>query len=162
MAARAFKPEVFFGNRSAAEDLGVEREASREIKQESPMQNAGAVLMQFYDAVKQRDMARARGFLDDNLTFVGLFETYRSADSYIATFTQLLQIVTRLDVKVIIGEGDNAAIFFELETTAPAAGTTLVAEWHQTRDGKIVRAQSAFDGRPFAALFSRTKDSTNR
>jgi hypothetical protein len=126
------------------------------------MQNAGAVLRQFYDAVQKRDMARARGFLDDDLTFVGLFETYRSADSYIATFTQLLQIVTRLDVKVIIGEGDNAAIFFELETTAPAAATTLVAEWHQTRDGKIVRAQSAFDGRPFAALFSRAKDSASR
>jgi hypothetical protein len=125
------------------------------------MQNAGAVLRQFYDAVQKRDMARARGFLDDNLTFVGLFETYRSADSYIATFTQLLQIVTRLDVKAIIGEGDNAAIFFELETTAPAAATTLVAEWHQTRDGKIVRAQSAFDGRPFAALFSRAKDSAS-
>ena len=126
------------------------------------MQNAGAVLRQFYDAVQKRDMARARGFLDDDLTFVGLFETYRSADSYIATFTQLLQIVTRLDVKVIIGEGDNAAIFFELETTAPAAATTLVAEWHQTRDGKIVRAQSAFDGRPFAAMFSRAKDSASR
>jgi len=126
------------------------------------MQNAGAVLRQFYDAVQKRDMARARGFLDDDLTFVGLFETYRSADSYIATFTQLLQIVTRLDVKVIIGEGDNAAIFFELETTAPAAATTLVAEWHQTREGKIVRAQSAFDGRPFAAMFSRAKDSASR
>lgn len=121
------------------------------------MQNAGAVLTQFYEAVEQRDMAKARGYLDDNLTFVGLFETYPNADSYIATFAQLLQIVTRLDVKVIIGEGDNAAIFFELETTAPAAGRTLVAEWHQTKNGKIVRAQSAFDGRLFAPMFAGTK-----
>lgn len=121
------------------------------------MENAGIILRDFYEAVKQRDLVKARGYLDDNLTFVGLFETYRNADSYIATFTQLLQIVTRLDVKVIIGQGGNAAIFFELETTAPAAATTLVAEWHQTKDGKIVRAQSAFDGRPFAAMFSGAK-----
>lgn len=121
------------------------------------MENAGIILRDFYEAVKQRDLVKARGYLDDNLTFVGLFETYRNADSYIATFTQLLQIVTRLDVKVIIGQGDNAAIFFELETTAPAAATTLVAEWHQTKEGKIVRAQSAFDGRPFAAMFSGAK-----
>jgi hypothetical protein len=121
------------------------------------LENAGIILRDFYEAVKQRDLVKARGYLDDNLTFVGLFETYRNADSYIATFTQLLQIVTRLDVKVIIGQGDNAAIFFELETTAPAAATTLVAEWHQTKDGKIVRAQSAFDGRPFAAMFSGAK-----
>jgi hypothetical protein len=41
-----------------------------------------------------------------------------------------------------------------METTAPAAAVTLVAEWHQTRSGKIIRAHSAFDGRPFAAMFA--------
>jgi len=116
--------------------------------------NAGAVLKQYYDAVQRRDMAKARSYLDDNMTFVGLFETYPNADAYIATFTQLMNIVKRLDVKVIVGEGDNAAIFMEMETTAPAQATTLVAEWHQTRNAKIVRAQSAFDGRPFAAMFA--------
>jgi SnoaL-like protein len=118
------------------------------------VQNAGTVLRQFYDAVTQRDIARARTYLDDKMVFVGLFETYPNADAYIATFTQLMSIVTRLDVKVIVGEGDNAAIFMEMETTAPAAATTLVAEWHQVKNGKIVRAQSAFDGRPFAAMFA--------
>jgi hypothetical protein len=29
----------------------------------------------------------------------------------------------------------------------------LVAEWHQIKDGKIARVASAFDGRPFAAMF---------
>jgi hypothetical protein len=118
------------------------------------MHDAGTILRQFYDAVIARDMARARMFLDDKMVFVGLFETYPNADAYVATFTQLMSIVTRLDVKVIIGEGENAAIFIEMETTAPAAATTLVAEWHQVKNGKIVRAQSAFDGRPFAAMFA--------
>ncbi len=52
------------------------------------------------------------------------------------------------------GDGPHAAIFMEMETTAPAAAITLVAEWHRVKDGKIVRAQSAFDGRPFAAMFA--------
>ena len=116
--------------------------------------NAGTALKQFYDAVQRRDMAKARSYLDDKMIFVGLFETYQNADAYIATFTQLMNIVTRLDLKVIIGEGDNAAIFMEMETIAPAKAITLVAEWHQTRNGKIVHAQSAFDGRPFAAMFA--------
>jgi ketosteroid isomerase-like protein len=116
--------------------------------------NAGTILKQYYDAVQRRDMVKARSYLDDNMTFVGLFETYPNADAYIATFTQLMNIVKRLDVKVIVGEGDNAAIFMEMETTVPAPAITLVAEWHQTRNGKIVRAQSAFDGRPFAAMFA--------
>ena len=118
------------------------------------MENAGTVLRRFYDAVQARDMLRARSCLDDRMVFVGLFETYPNADAYIATLTQLMQIVRRLEVKVILGEGENAAIFMEMETTAPAAATTLVAEWHQVRNGKIVHARSAFDGRPFAAMFA--------
>ncbi|HET6149232.1 MAG TPA: nuclear transport factor 2 family protein [Polyangia bacterium] len=117
------------------------------------MSNAGSTLKAFYDAVLQRDMPRARTYLADDMVFVGLFETYASADAYIATFTQLMSIVARLDVKVIIGEGDDAAIFMEMVTTAPAPASTLVAEWHRVKNGKIVRAMSAFDGRPFAAMF---------
>ena len=118
------------------------------------MADAKAILSRFYDAVIQRDMVKARTFLDDEMVFVGLFETYPNADAYIKTFTQLMSIVTRLDVKTIIGDGDQAAIFMEMETAAPVAATTLVAEWHQVRSGKIVRAHSAFDGRPFAKMFS--------
>lgn len=112
------------------------------------------MLRRFYAAAQRRDMAEARGYLDENLKFVRLFATYRSAAEYIRTFTGLLQITMRLDVKKIIAEGDDAAIFFELQTRAPAEGTVLVAEWHHFSDGKIIHLESAFDGRPYAAMFS--------
>jgi ketosteroid isomerase-like protein len=118
------------------------------------MENAGTILRKYYQAVQRRDMQAARALLADDMEFVGLFETYPNADAYIATFTRLMKIVTRLEVKAIIGEGDDAAIFMEMVTTAPVEATTLVAEWHQTRNGKIVRARSVFDGRPFAAMFA--------
>ncbi len=118
------------------------------------MANCGEILGRFYDAVKHRDIAGARKFLDDNLVFIGLFETYPSAEDYLAALTGLLQVTVRLDVKKIIADGDDAAIFFELETRAPAEGTVLVAEWHQFRNGKIVHVESAFDGRPYAAMFT--------
>jgi hypothetical protein len=92
--------------------------------------------------------------LHDDLVFVGLFETYRNADDYIAAFTGLLQVTVKLDVKTIIAEGDEAAVFFELETRAPAEGVVLVAEWHKIKNGKIAHVESAFDGRPFAAMFA--------
>ncbi len=112
------------------------------------------ILTKFYDAVRARDLRAARAYLADDVVFVGLFETYRSAEHYLATLAGLLDITSRLDVQVVIADGNDAAIFFELETRAPAAATTLVAEWHQVRDGKIVHVKSAFDGRPFAAMFS--------
>jgi hypothetical protein len=118
------------------------------------MTNAGEILRQFYAAVVQRHFATARQYLADDLTFVGIFETYPSADEYMKALTGLMQITIRLEVKKIIAEGEDVAIFFELQTRAPAEATVLVAEWHQFKDGKIVRAQSAFDARPYAAMFT--------
>jgi uncharacterized protein (TIGR02246 family) len=117
------------------------------------MQNAGKTVEGFYEAVCARNMTTARTFLDPQLTFYGLFETYRSADEYLKALTGLLSITTSLEVSTIIAEGENAAVFFDLTTTAPAAARTLVAEWHIVRNGKIVQVRSAFDGRPFAAMF---------
>jgi hypothetical protein len=118
------------------------------------MSNSGNILRSFYDAVVNRDLKKARTFLSDNLVFVGLFETYPNADKYIEALTGLLTVTVRLTIKTIIAEGNEAAIFFELETKAPAAAITLVAEWHQFENGKISHVESAFDGRPFAAMFS--------
>jgi hypothetical protein len=118
------------------------------------MPNTGDILKNFYAAVMKRDLKSARNYLNDELIFLGLFDTYHSADEYIAALTKLLQITVRLDVKKIIAEGNDAAVFLELETKAPAAATTLVAEWHQVKNEKISHVESAFDGRPFAAMFA--------
>ncbi len=118
------------------------------------MSNSGEILKGFYTSVIKKDVATARSYLDDDLLFVGLFETYHNAEEYIAALTKLLQVVVRLEVKKIIAEGNDAAVFFELETKAPAEATTLVAEWHHLRNGKISRVESAFDGRPFEAMFA--------
>jgi len=120
------------------------------------MTDSGNILKQFYDAAIKRDFASARTYLADDLKFEGLFETYPSADSYIKALTGLLSITVRLDIKKIIAEGNDAAVFFELETKAPAEGTVLVAEWHQFKNGKISHVRSAFDGRPYEAMFTGT------
>ena len=111
------------------------------------------ILTNFYVAVAKRDLKEARKYLRDDLVFKGLFETYPDADSYLAALTKLLSITVRLDVRVIIAQGDDAAVFFDLETKAPVETTTFVAEWHQMKEGKIHRVQSAFDGRAFAVMF---------
>jgi len=121
------------------------------------MEDAGDILKKFYDAVIKRDLTTARSYLTDDLLFIGLFETYRSADAYIAALSGLLSVTVRLDVKKIIAQGNDAAIFFKLQTKAPAEGTVLVAEWHQFRDGRIAHVESAFDGRPYEAMFRGSK-----
>ena len=121
------------------------------------MQSAGEVARQFYQAVVKRDLTAARTFLADDLEFVGLFETYHGPQEYLTALTGLLGVTVRLDVKTVIGEGNQAAVFFELETRSPVQGTTFVAEWFQVENGKVRRVQSAFDGRLFAAMFTGGK-----
>ncbi len=114
---------------------------------------AREVVAQFYDAVVARDLVKARTFLSANLLFAGLFETYRGPDEYLNALNGLLQITIRLEVRKIVGQGDDAAIFFDLETKAPAEAKVLVAEWHRLENGKIAQVRSAFDGRPYATMF---------
>jgi quinol monooxygenase YgiN len=114
------------------------------------------ILRKFYEAVVRRDFAAAGAYLADNLEFEGVFETYRSAKHYLQTLSGLMQITVHLEVREIIAHGENAAVFFDLQTKAPAEGKVLVAEWHQLKDGKIFHVRSAFDARPYAAMFAGT------
>jgi ketosteroid isomerase-like protein len=122
------------------------------------MPGAASVVRDFYTSVVKRDLVAARTYLANDLEFVGLFETYPSADAYLGALAGLLGVTVRLDVRRIIAEGDDAAVFFVLETKAPVEATTLVAEWHQVEGGKIVHVESAFDGRVFAPMFERGKE----
>jgi len=53
------------------------------------MVNAEEALTKFYTATVKRDLALARSYLADDLIFVGLFETYHSAEEYLRAFTGL-------------------------------------------------------------------------
>jgi hypothetical protein len=117
------------------------------------METAGIILREFYAAIVSRDMTTARSYLADDMVYHGIFMDLAGADAYMAVFRSFMEFTTRLDVKLILAEGENAAVFFEMETTKPARAVTFVGEWHQTRNGKIVRARAACDGRPFASLF---------
>ena len=88
------------------------------------MPSAGKTVESFYDAVKRRDMSSARRFLDQGLVFYGLFETYRNADEYMKALTGLLAITRSLHIKTIVAQGEDAAVFFDLETSAPAEART--------------------------------------
>ncbi|HEY3739499.1 MAG TPA: nuclear transport factor 2 family protein [Bryobacteraceae bacterium] len=108
------------------------------------METAGNIVREFYAAIVNRDMAKARSYLADDMVYHGIFKMLPSA-----VFQSFMGFTTRLDGQA----GENAAIFYEMETTKPAHAVTFAGEWHQVRGGKIVSARAACDGRPFAALF---------
>ena len=120
--------------------------------------SAAKVLNAYYEAAIQRDFDRCDQLLSEKLEFRGLFRTYHSSAEYLADFKQLLLITRRLEIKSLVAQGSDAVILFELETVAPVAATTLVAEWHHISGGKIAKVQSVFDGRPFAQMIAAKAD----
>jgi ketosteroid isomerase-like protein len=117
------------------------------------METGGIVVQEFYAAIVSRDMAKARSYLADDMVYHGIFKDFPNADAYMTVFQSFMEFTTRLDVQAIFSAGESAAVFYEMETTKPMRAVTFVGEWHQIRNGKIVWARAACDGRPFSALF---------
>lgn len=115
---------------------------------------ASAVVCRFYEAIVRRDYTTARECLAPDMVYHGVFKVFSGRDAYLETFQAFMEFTTRLDVQWIAGEGADVAIFYEMETTRPQLAVTFVGEWHQVRDGLIVHARAACDGRPFISLFS--------
>jgi len=116
--------------------------------------NAEEVVMGFQAAMGKGDMRAARGFLADDLSFVGPFDRFHAAEPYLEALLQLAPMIERVDMKRMFAEGDDVALFYDLVTKTPA-GTAPCAERYSMKNGKITHIQVYFDARPFAPLMQR-------
>jgi limonene-1,2-epoxide hydrolase len=105
------------------------------------------IVERYHEAWAQKDFETARGFLRDDLDFRGPIDTFDNADDYLAALQRLAPIVTGVDLKKIVSEGNDVVVLFDLLT---AMGPAPVAEWYQVRGDRIGSVQVYFDARPFA------------
>ena len=89
----------------------------------------------FFDAWTGKDFDRARGFLHDNLSFVGPIESFSDADSYLASLRQLSGIVPGADKEHVFVDGDDVCVIYDLKTAPVPSSRTC--EWYHVRDGEI-------------------------
>ena len=98
-------------------------------------------------ALAARDFAAARRLMADDLRFEGPIDKFQRADHYLKAITGLYGMVKGVEHQATIGEGDEVAVFYLLDTPVAKAP---VAEWYTVRGGKIVHLRAYFDARPFA------------
>jgi ketosteroid isomerase-like protein len=114
--------------------------------------NASAQARQLVDefgaAFAKKDFAKARRFLDDDLSFHGPIDTFNRADDYVASITRLGAMMKGLRHEKTLVDGNEVAVFYILDT---ALGSAPVADWYTVRDGKIASIRTYFDARPFAS-----------
>jgi hypothetical protein len=115
---------------------------------------AKEVVMAYQTAMGKGDLKAARGFLAENLSFVGPLDRFSSPEPYLAALGKLAPMIKRVDMKRMFTDGDEVALFYDLVTNTPA-GTAPCAEYYRVKGDKITHIQVYFDARPFAALMGR-------
>jgi ketosteroid isomerase-like protein len=109
--------------------------------------SARQIADEFGAAFAQKDFAKARRLLQDDLTFEGPIDKFSRADDYVASITRLGTMMKGLRHQKTLADGNEVAVFYVLDT---ALGSAPVADWYTIRDGKIASIRTYFDARPFA------------
>jgi ketosteroid isomerase-like protein len=113
------------------------------------------IVERYFDAWTSTDFETARSLLHDDLDFRGPLETVEDADALLQSLQMLAQIVTGVERRGVLAEGDEVAVFYDLHTVP--IETAAVAERYTVRGGKIASIQAYFDARPFAAMFEQRR-----
>jgi len=116
--------------------------------------DAATIVESYRAALGAGDFDTARTLMQDNMTFQGPFDTFDTADQYLAATKRLASIIQRIDLKKVFVDGNDVCVLYDMVTNTPA-GTAFIGEWYQVKDGKIAALRAVFDARPFAALFGR-------
>jgi ketosteroid isomerase-like protein len=112
----------------------------------SANETAEAVVARYFAAFGSGDITTVRQLLNDNLSFVGPFDTFNNADDLIKALAALAPAVKGIEQRKVMVEGDDVATFYDMITPM---GTSPIAEWHHVKDGKIDAIRVYFDPRPF-------------
>jgi hypothetical protein len=99
-------------------------------------------------AWEAKDFGTARTHLADRLDFVGPIDTFDNADDYVEAVKGLSKIVTGTETKREFVDGDDVAVFYDLQTVV--ADASPIAEWYHVEGEKISMIRVVFDPRPFA------------
>jgi hypothetical protein len=115
------------------------------------MADAAQVADGFFTAWTTKNFDRARSLLHDDVLFEGPIDSFRDADSYVASLRQLSGIVTGAETQKVFADGDDVCVIYDLKTVPVPSSRTC--EWYRVRNGKIASVSVVFDARPFAAMF---------
>jgi ketosteroid isomerase-like protein len=118
------------------------------------MANAVEIVQSFKQALAKGDVAAARRWLHDDLSFRGPIDAFDAPEPYLAALAKLHPIVERVEVRKLFADEEDVCLLYDMVTRTPA-GTAFIAEWLTVRGERIASIRTVFDARPFAAMFGK-------
>jgi ketosteroid isomerase-like protein len=110
--------------------------------------SAAQAMNTYFTAWREKDTARLRSVLADDIDFAGPLARITGGDECAKALAGLGQITTDIVVQHVFVDGDDVLTWFDLHTTV--ADPTPVANWGHVEDGKIKRVRVTFDPRGLA------------
>src|SRR5207249_11535527 len=108
----------------------------------------------YQKALGRGDMAGARTYLHDDLSFVGPFESFQRPEPYLEALGKLHHIVERVEPRGTFADGDDVCILYDMVTNTPA-GPAFICDWYRARGDQIRSIRAVVDGRLFDPMFNR-------
>jgi hypothetical protein len=108
----------------------------------------------FFAAWTSRDERAARGFMADDMKYVGPLNSYETADALLGPLMKFAAGVKGARMIEIVVEGDRAALLYDCDLPSPV-GTLRAATFQRVEGGKITSYLQAFDATELRKLQPR-------
>ncbi|MCR8559025.1 nuclear transport factor 2 family protein [Mucilaginibacter sp. BJC16-A38] len=106
------------------------------------METAGKTVQSFLKALNDEDFKAARGYLTDDVKFVGVMGTRDGGDTYIADMEKMK---FKYSIQKVFADGGDVSVFYDINM----GGTTVFCSgWYQLQNGRINSIKVIFDPRP--------------
>jgi hypothetical protein len=116
--------------------------------------SAKDVVQSYHAAWTSGDLERARDLLADGLDFQGSIDRFTSADAFVATLAQFVQMVERVDLLAELYGENEASLLYDCVTRSPA-GVIRTAEFFRLDDdGRIGAIRLVFDATELRKLMA--------
>jgi limonene-1,2-epoxide hydrolase len=100
------------------------------------------VVLSFIGALNQFDYQKARSYVTDDLSFVGVLGTRNGAEAY---FNDMQKMKFRYNILQSFADGNDVCLFYEIEM---GGQVIFCCGWYQLQNDKIKSFRVVFDPRP--------------
>ena len=109
-----------------------------------------AIVQDYLDAWKQKDLARIKSRLHPEAAFRGPLAQHADRDSFMPAIQRMLALLTEVDVRGVFEEDDRAVAIYDFVFVEPI-GRTRIADL-MTFEGDLIRSSEIiYDARRFEA-----------
>ena len=100
------------------------------------------IVLSCISALNEEQFDTARGYVSDNMSFVGVLGSRNGAEAY---FSDMKHMKLKYTIKKAFVDGDDVCLLYNLDMS----GLTLFGcGWYHVKNGKIDSLRVVFDPRP--------------